>query len=143
MQTFLPYSDFAESARCLDRQRLGKQRVEGLQIIKACIYRSAWGNHPAVLMWRGFEKALHRYVQAVCHEWMQRGYRDTCSGKAWRFCIDEGVFREGLILPPWLGDEAFHLSHRSNLIRKAPDHYGPMWPEVPADLPYVWPVRKQ
>lgn len=28
MQTFLPYPDFVESASVLDRQRLGKQRVE-------------------------------------------------------------------------------------------------------------------
>lgn len=35
MQTFLPYPDFAESASVLDRQRLGKQRVETLQVMKA------------------------------------------------------------------------------------------------------------
>ena len=34
MQTFLPYPDFARSAAVLDRQRLGKQRVEVLQILK-------------------------------------------------------------------------------------------------------------
>jgi len=28
MQTFLPYPDFARSAAVLDRQRLGKQRLE-------------------------------------------------------------------------------------------------------------------
>ena len=35
MQTFLPYSSFYQSARVLDRQRLGKQRVETLQILKS------------------------------------------------------------------------------------------------------------
>ena len=35
MQTFLPYPDFAESAKVLDNKRLGKQRVECLQIMKA------------------------------------------------------------------------------------------------------------
>lgn len=35
MQTFLPYADFAECARVLDDKRLGKQRVECLQILKA------------------------------------------------------------------------------------------------------------
>ena len=34
MQTFLPYSSFTESAKILDWRRLGKQRVEGMQIIK-------------------------------------------------------------------------------------------------------------
>jgi hypothetical protein len=42
-------------------------------------------------------------------------------------------------LPPWLGDEALHLSHRSALFRKDPDFYRPLFGEVPADLPYVWP----
>jgi hypothetical protein len=35
LQTFLPYPDFAESAAVLDRMRLGKQRVETLQIAQA------------------------------------------------------------------------------------------------------------
>ena len=32
MQTFLPYQNFIKSAKCLDYKRLGKQRVEALQI---------------------------------------------------------------------------------------------------------------
>ena len=35
MQTFLPVADFADSARLLDSPRLGKQRVETLQILRA------------------------------------------------------------------------------------------------------------
>jgi len=35
MQTFLPFPDFKKSASCLDYKRLGKQRVEGLQILNA------------------------------------------------------------------------------------------------------------
>jgi hypothetical protein len=33
MQTFLPYASFEETAHILDYRRLGKQRVEGWQII--------------------------------------------------------------------------------------------------------------
>ena len=33
MQTFLPYKSFKKSAETLDYQRLGKQRVEAMQII--------------------------------------------------------------------------------------------------------------
>jgi hypothetical protein len=43
-------------------------------------------------------------------------------------------------LPPWLGDPALHLSHRSALLRKDPGFYGPLFPGDPDDLPYVWPV---
>lgn len=35
MQTFLPYPDFRQSAKVLDRARLGKQRVECLQLARA------------------------------------------------------------------------------------------------------------
>lgn len=35
MQTFLPYADFSMSAKCLDYRRLGKQRVEAMQILNA------------------------------------------------------------------------------------------------------------
>ena len=33
MQTFLPYSSFAATAGLLDVRRLGKQRVEVLQVV--------------------------------------------------------------------------------------------------------------
>ena len=45
-------------------------------------------------------------------------------------------------LPTWLGDEDFHRSHQSSLLRKDPDFYGPQFPGVPDDLEYVWPVRR-
>ena len=35
MQTFLPTSNFAESAKYLDYRRLGKQRVEVLQLLNS------------------------------------------------------------------------------------------------------------
>jgi hypothetical protein len=35
LQTFLPYPDFAASAQALDQRRLGKQRVEALQVLRA------------------------------------------------------------------------------------------------------------
>jgi hypothetical protein len=46
-------------------------------------------------------------------------------------------------LPRWLGDPAFHRSHQAALVRKDPEHYGPLFPGVPADLEYVWPTRRE
>jgi hypothetical protein len=141
MQTFLPSESFAESARALDRARLGKQRVETLQIMKALADPAyGWQNHPAVKMWRGYECALMNYQTAVCSEWASRGYKDTCHRKT----LDEHAPTCGhraLYRPAWLGDPALHLSHRSNLIRKDPVRYGALWLGTPADLPYVWPER--
>jgi hypothetical protein len=43
-------------------------------------------------------------------------------------------------LPPWLGDEALHESHRSALVRKDPAYYRRFFPTEPDDLPYAWPA---
>lgn len=37
MQTFLPYADYEQSAAVLDQKRLGKQRVETLQIMQVLL----------------------------------------------------------------------------------------------------------
>lgn len=138
MQTFLPYKSFEQSAACLDNRRLGKQRVEVLQILKALHDPTyGWQNHPAVKMWRGHEFQLIRYGMKICNEWyFNRHFNDTCNEKIRAF-YDAGMISTRL---PWLTDE-FCLSHRSNLIRKDPVHYGKLWPDVPDNLPYIWPVN--
>lgn len=140
MQTFLPYPSFQRSAQALDMKRLGKQRVECLQILNVFAgVRSGWGNHPITRMWTGHEQWLLLYGIKVCHEWTGRGYRDTCLGKMLKLRQDlPGDSSQPR--PPWLGDRAFHRSHQSNLIRKLPERYGPMFPGVDPDLPYIWPV---
>lgn len=136
MQTFVPYTDHAETARCLDMRRLGKQRVEGLQILNALTGRSkGWVNHPAVKMWRGHEAGLCAYVVAMCEEWCRRGYSDTVADK-----VRAIVAPEVGDVPAWWGDVKVHDSHRASLVRKAPDHYGPLWPDVDPEAGYVWPA---
>ena len=138
MQTFLPYSSFTESAKVLDMKRLGKQRVETMQIMNALLTPNhGWKNHPAVKMWRGHENTLFQYQIAICSEWTSRGYKDTCLEKT--RAIVAGNVTPCDDTPEWLGNEDLHLSHRSNLVRKLPDVYGKVW-DVPDDLPYVWPV---
>lgn len=136
MQTFLPYESYADSAAALDRQRLGKQRVETLQIMNALVFGGGWSNHPAVRMWRGHEWALYDYQEATVAEWLRRGYRDTCLVKTRLLLPDDAEDTT----PPWLGDPAFHRSHQSNLLRKDPEHYGQYFPDTPLNLPYVWPT---
>lgn len=143
MQTFLPLPDFRESARSLDRLRLGKQRVEVLQILKAIRNGGGWANHPATNMWRGYEGALIRYGHEACLEWIRRGYRDTCDAKIQAFELDFDVTACSYELPYWFGDDRLHLSHQSNLVRKQAEYYRPLFPDVPDDLPYWWPPSKQ
>lgn len=133
MQTFLPYSSFKKSAQCLDYKRLGKQRVEAFQILNALAGKSkGWVNHPATLMWRGYEKALCLYHNVMIREWVDRGYRNSMS-----FYAIAGK----VVMPWWLGFEALHASHRSKLLHKDAEYYGQFrWSEGP-DLPYWWPVE--
>ena len=139
MQTFLPYADYEQTASVLDRQRLGKQRVENLQIIKALITPEyGWQKHPAVKMWRGHIVSLMDYQTAICNEWTKRGYKDTCLEKSFAL-LDEYSPQIRIGRPYWMGDEEFHRSHQSNLLRKLPEHYAQFFAGVPSDLEYVWP----
>jgi hypothetical protein len=151
MQTFTPYADFEQSLRTLDLKRLGKQRVEVIQIVRALTVPGyAWSSHPAVLMWKGYEEALGRYGLTSCEVWTERGFGDSCADTITADLRTFGVteirtypeLAAAEALPPWLFDEALQLSHRSSLLRKDPEHYGPLFPvDTPRDLEYVWPVR--
>jgi hypothetical protein len=78
VQTFLPYPDFAATARVLDPRRLGKQRVEALQVFRSLVVPGyGWRHHPAVKMWAGCEEALVRYGLEMCAAWTALGHADT------------------------------------------------------------------
>jgi hypothetical protein len=151
MQTFLPYADFERTARILDLKRLGKQRVECIQVVRG-LTRSdyGWRHHPAVLMWKGYEEALGRYAFTMCEVWTERGFADTCAATIGSDLGEAGVtavrsqadLGAAGALPPWLGSPELHRSHQSSLVRKDPDHYRPLFPDVPDDLEYWWPVRR-
>lgn len=145
MQTFLPYPDFQASAACLDDKRLGKQRVEVLQILNALLADGGWRNHPATRMWEGHEHALASYGITVCETWVQRGidnrgvpYKDTCADKIRGILWDYMVPFTGD--PDWLGLDEFHASHRSQLLGKNPEWYSQFgWHEPPGTIEYFWP----
>lgn len=142
MQTFLPYKDFKKTARVLDRQRLGKQRVETMQVMNTLTKTTgAWSNHPAVHMWKGYAWALLQYQKAIINEWVNnRGYKDTCLQKTYNIykSLPDNMKGEGKY-PPWLGREDFHNGHKSNLVRKKPEYYRKFWPNISENLEYVWP----
>ena len=139
MQTFLPYPDFKQSAKCLDYRRLGKQRVEAMQLINTTeklesgvSVKMGWANHPARIMWVGYLNALKVYHNIMILEWVSRGYNNTMK---LLFSPTNVV-----VYPPWIGDKDFHASHRSNLLRKDPIFYGRYSWSEPNDLPYIWPT---
>ena len=136
MQTFLPYESFEKSAQTLDWRRLGKQRVEGMQIINAITGKTrkdgkpykGWINHPCSVMWKDYVPALKHYTNVIIQEWITRGYNNNME------FYDTGK----IIMPDWIGNEKFHSSHRANLLRKDFDYYSQFgWTENP-ERPYVW-----
>lgn len=142
MQTFLPYPSFTQSAEVLDYKRLGKQRVETKQIYNALTTGKGWIHHPATKMWAGYELALLEYGLAVVDEWRHRGYKDSMFDWFAYERLTRYIKGEEFDVPKWFGNEQFHLSHQSNLIRKDPEFYGPKFPGVPDDLPYYWPTKE-
>ena len=142
MQTFLPYPSFEDSAAALDPARLGKQRVETLQLLRAnTVPDYGWRHHPAAKMWAGRLPALVAYGLAMTDAWTALGRADSVRAQLLEFApAVDGVPQSDIEMPRWLGDAAFHLSHRSNLVRKDPEFYRPRFGDVPDDLPYIWPT---
>ena len=151
MQTFLPFDNVTRSLMVLDYKRLGKQRVEAWQIARALTDPSyGWQHHPAVKMWRGHEGALIQYGIASCRAWLMCGYNDNMLP---RFNAIAPLY-PNIDMPSWFGKEDFHISHQSNLLRKAHTmtdaqmklagiprtYYDQFFPGVPDDLDYYWPV---
>tara|TARA_B100000073_G_scaffold348331_1_gene366463 strand:+ start:433 stop:876 length:444 start_codon:yes stop_codon:yes gene_type:complete len=146
MQTFVPYASLKKTAESLDRARLGKQRSESkiiLNVLEAkksgrhLTKKMGWVNHPAVLMWEGHEDFLRVYSIAICLEWIKRGYKDSTLP----FFMEGLDRKKGKNKPAWWGDQKVHLSHRSKLFSKMPEHYENIFEGVPPNLDYYWPVR--
>jgi len=170
MQTFLPNRDFAESAKCLDRKRLCKQRVETCQLIKAliqgptCAYDTEGSEYvygpvqPFLALGERYaERKTPWYNHPAAKMW--KGYEvalchygiDVCrewKSRGYKDACHETILeylkqlpdRFDVRLPKWIGDGAFHAAHRSNLIRKDAEHYGQFGWVESPDMPYVWPV---
>ncbi len=151
MQTFITYRAFAKTAAGLDMMRLGKQRAEAIQILRALRSEGPIvGNPHAYEMWRGYEEALVYYGLIITHEWrIVRGFKDDTWGKFAEYAADYGMLRTPdmvkeqkpveIVYPPWMGEDWILRSHRSNLIRKMAHHYGEQFGATPDLMPYIWP----
>jgi hypothetical protein len=157
VQVFLPSTDFDAVAACLDRQRLNKQALEAWQIMMCNVgldpagnrrVSKGWYAHPAVRMWRGSERALLSYIEAMVSEWESRGYRSTILDKALA-TFDRayvlGLTKPEFALPAWFfthGD-AVARTHRVAVLSKNYDWYSQFgWVEDtgtrPESYEYLW-----
>lgn len=151
MQVFLPFPDFQQSVQCLDPSRLGNQ------IWRECktLLNGGWPNHPVAKMWADYKPALANYaVQGLAELKKRKAINDASYYEHLEFFWS--IFLTGYTYdeyrkPPFVGNEAFHLSHRLNLLWKGQqdfeagktDHnwYTNYFSEpVPTSKPdYLWP----
>ncbi len=141
VNTFLPVADFKYAAKLLDNARLGKQRVEGRQIVDTlCNKKSGWSNHPIVRSWRGYETALKYYVNCIIDEWVARGNNNDLD----KYVIDD---MSTVIRPWWCDWDRLHINHRAMLLLKNPARYKKLFIgelSVPSEYlvhGYIWPYK--
>lgn len=141
MITPLPFSSFAQSAACLSDRHLGRARHDTAELIKINQHELAvWPGRLTIpsLIWEGYTPMLARYLNLLIDEWEERGYVSTV--------IHRVNIPRMVVNPWWLLDtpvaEQLTASHRSNLLRQDPQHYGQFGWEESHDLPYYWPTKK-
>lgn len=158
MQTFLPFKSFVNTARTLDNKRLNKQILECYQILKVISSNdphAGWRNHPAVKMWRGYEKSLWNYTMCMVDEAVIRGIR-TDGNMRNLLALRENVGHTWASGDPkWMDDKTIMArvttTHKANLYRKDPEQYFDFATAVESknNLPccdrcqYYWVTHKQ
>lgn len=178
VNTFLAHPDYVINAKLLDSRRLNKQITEATQIYNTCrkIYthlsdttypsvwdlyaqardvvkehKIAWGNHPAVIMWLGYEDSLCEYIAACYNEWTTNRRRKDNTLCQYKNKPPEP--RGEPCKPWWLYRTNLMLSHRVALINKERDRGEPAWYVkiklfLDADATgrhreYVWPSKQK
>lgn len=142
--TFLPFDDIERSLMTLDKRRLGKQRVEAGQIIKALNGETkGWVNHPATKMWVGYEFLLKHYYNESLRIWELRGGNNVLL-KPHSLTEEEQRRVSDKDFPWWWGYIPLHESHKAALIRKDDVYYTALF-ELKSnrflDLGYFWPHK--
>ena len=162
MQTFLPHSTFTNCAIALDNKRLNKQILEGYQILNVNSGMSktgGWRNHPAVLMWRGFEGALLDYINEMIKEAKRRGINTEGNENNINSLVNKVGSKWTHDIPSWMYDNTKLMrvitTHRSNLFKKDPLYYAryqnsmsspyniPCCPDRKIPCQYYWVTHEQ
>lgn len=89
-------------------------------------------------MWDGLPKTLSEYCLAILKE-IKRRNLVLQKYNEYKKYFESFKDSKDIRSADFLGDEEFHISHRSNLLRKNSDHYKQFgWGDIPTDLPYKW-----
>lgn len=130
MQTFLSEPTFEKSIEILDFKRRNKQLTEVRQILGVLLVNttSRWRNHPAVLMWKGHERALLKYartVQAVCEHHGVNVEKNKAAIDEYEKILQADNFTDDY--PVWWTDITLKSrvinTHQARLFVKKPEFY--------------------
>jgi len=116
MTIYLPYASLKESATCLHTGLLYIQtnRINSLFREIFFLKNSHRRNFARTLdsrVWQGYEAILWLYWGVCIDELVEN------RGKSSKFYPLPSLLNLELDIPPWLGDDVFHDSHQSRLIR--------------------------
>jgi hypothetical protein len=161
MQTFLTSTNSLECAQNLDNKRLNKQILEGYQILNVLSGRSktgGWRNHPAVLMWKGYEHGLWSYIESMVQIANLRGIKTENNVKNLNALYAECYEDWGNEHPAFWRDDnkimRIITTHRANLFKKDPLYYAkyqyavnsphnvPCCPDRKEPCKYYWPTHE-
>ena len=122
MMIYVPFSDFLQCAKCFDNRTLKRQCVSILRLLKHYRRNSHYYNLPrpagntaltcTAAMWVDTKQALVQYGMTLAQESLNRG-----ANNAMLLWIASFRDRSPVYLPNWLGWEALHCSHRSELLK--------------------------
>jgi len=75
-------------------------------------------NHPAVIMWLGYEEALKDYINAHIEVWISRGYNNTMA----TYSVSSKYDR-----PPWTYSDSVIADFRASLLHREIERREPAW----------------
>lgn len=141
MITYMTRMSIGATAQDLDTIMLGQQREQALLLLDVMTGVKEAEQHPMMWGWEGYEYFLGIYGMMLSMEWhMNRGFADKMFWDFERACKELKEPGANLMPPPWFKDTAILRSHRSELYRRNPDHYGDLWSVLDDDWPMLWPV---
>ncbi|UAJ16145.1 hypothetical protein SEA_TINYMINY_54 [Microbacterium phage TinyMiny] len=146
MMTWMTRKSLLDSAEDLALPQLALARRESEALFNEMVFGEPDPEHgsapaPLVGMWSGYEAALAAYSVGCAAILVAHGVTDSHRAlavantvKDMRANGDPMTFE----MPPWTQDIDVLMSHRSNLMRRWPEHY--RFPRNPVDMPYLWPI---
>jgi hypothetical protein len=138
---WLPFPNTQQSLDVLTDEHVFDVVFQGMQCLRNIYtgevrWRDArmWASHPAALL---------LYVQRANREMVKRGY--PAEGRVVRAHV--ALSREGYSLAPvppwWFGNQLFHMTQRSQLIKVNPAHYAQRLPfNTPLEMKVFWPTGR-